>query len=294
MPKKLTELSTREEFVIEQFATMKKINGICAKLFDLYYVDIDLDTELSPMMRSMVPPYYVDPTNPEHPTCFVIPGQSTIPYLERMIHLWPYVNEKNKFEYEISGFRGLVIPPLVFNDKAKKFRKSKLEPLVMMVNGETDRSAKSITLRETNTPARGELVLDFLEIPKRKRVGDEAYFHTLNALIYQPWYKFLPTYLREKELDFAEVPEIVIEEILDADIADFITLDGDHVTITKGILPLLGKDTETHRYYIAKVPDPDCNTSVGRFHYVIKENFCNERGTVFMTIYTLLAAMQLR
>ena len=54
---KLNELSSREDFLIEQFQYMKKLNKMAAKLFDLYYIDVDRNSELSPMMRNMMPPY---------------------------------------------------------------------------------------------------------------------------------------------------------------------------------------------------------------------------------------------
>ena len=294
MARKLSELSSREDFVIEQFATMKKINSICSKLFDLYFVDVELDTELSPMMRTMVPPYWIDPTNPEHPSCYVIAGQSNISYLERMIHIWPYVNDRNKFEYEISAYRGLVIPPLGFAEKSKSFRKSKLEPMVAMSNQGNDRTPKTLILREESTNAKDELALDFLQVPKRKRDGDDAYLEVVNAVIYRPWYRYLTTYLEERELPFVEVPKETIMAIVNYDLADFITAEGDRITITKGILPLLSKDTEVHKYFVAKVPNSLCDTSAKRFHYVIKETFHNTRGTAYMAIYTLLAAMQLQ
>lgn len=294
MARKLSELSSREDFAIEQFATMKKINSICSKLFELYFIDIELDSELSPMMRTMVPPYWIDPTNPEHPSCYILAGQSNVSYLERMIYIWPYVNDRNKFEYEISAYRGLIIPPLGFAERSKPFRKSKLEPLVVMSSQGNDRAPKTLILREESTSAKDELTLDFLQVPKRKRDGDEAYVETVNAVIYQPWYRYLTTYLNERELVFTEVPVETIMAIVNSDIADFVTADGDHITITKGILPLLSKDTEVHKYFIAKVPDPMCDTSAKRFHYVIEETFYNTRGTAYMSIYTLLAAMQLQ
>ena len=293
MARKLSELSSREDFAREQFPTMKKLNSLCAKLFELYFVDIDLDAELSPMMRTMVPPYWIDSANPEHPGCFILAGQSNISYLERMIQLWPYVNERNRYEYEISAYRGLVIPPLIFNEKAKSFRKTKLEPLVAMATRGNEQIPKSLILREESTSAKAELILDFLQLPKRSLSGDKAYLDAVNKIVYQQWYRYLPIYLSRRELLFTEVPSQTIDDIVNYDLSDFVTSEGDHITITKGILPLLSKDTEFHKYFIAKVPNPLCDTSAGRFHYVIKETFLNTRGTAYIAVYTLLAAMQL-
>ena len=288
---KINELSSREDYVVEQFAVMKKINKIADKLFDLYYVDIDRNSELSPMMRTMVPLYYVDPLNPEHPSCYILEGSSSIPYLERMVYITPYVNAKNKYEYDLSGWKGLLITPTEFNAKTKDFRKTKLEPMVIM--GERfggDRFNQSLILREANTPAKQELVIPFLQLPNRKMSGEDAYFGALNELIYTPFYRYLYGYMG-RGLKFIPIPQEKVVELYENDVVDLITEDEDIVTVTKSLFPCI---TREQRFSIAKVSNPAIDTSQGRFHYVVMEESLNEFGSSYITIYTLLAALQMK
>lgn len=288
---KINELSSREDFVVEQFPVMKKINKMADRLFDLYYVDIERNSELSPMMRTMVPLYYVDPLNPEHPSCYILEGSSSIPYLERMMYITPYVNAKNKYEYDLSGWKGLLITPTEFNAKTKDFRKTKLEPMVIM--GERfggERFNQSLILREANTPAKQELVIPFLQLPNRKTSGEDAYYGALNELIYTPFYQYLYGYM-SRGLRFTPIPQEKVIELYENDVVDLITDDEDIVTVTKSLFPCIAKD---QRFCIAKVSNPDIDTSQGRFHYVVMEEMLNEFGSAYVTIYTLLAALQMK
>lgn len=287
---KTTELSSREDFIIQSFAHMKKINTMANKLFEVYFIDVDRNSELSPMMRTMVPIYYIDPTNPEHPGCYIIAGKSSVNYLERMMFVTPYVNEKGKYEYDLSGWKGLLINPMEFASKVKPFRKSKLEPLVVLGERNGERFNQSLILREDTTTARDELIIQFLQTPNRKRDGEDAYQQALQTLIYEALYQYLPRYLNSG-LQFTVVPERTIAEMLEFDIADFVTQEGDRVTVPKTLFPDLKSD---YRYSIARVPNPDIDTTGGRFHYVIAQEMLNEHGTPFITIYTLVAALQLR
>lgn len=291
MPKpKVNELSSREDFVIEQYQYMKKINKIGDKLFNLYYIDVDKASELSPMMRGMVPTYYVDPNNPEHPGAYILAGTSSIPYLERMVFVTPFVNGKGKYELDLSAWKGLLVKPDEFNTKTKDFRKTKLEPMVIM--GERfggERYNQSLILRESNTPAKQELVLPFLQLPSRKSEGEEAYQAGLNELIYKPFYQYLPDYIYRK-LNFVGIPQDTLDELCENDVADLETDDGDIVTVTKSLFPCISKD---QRFSIAKVMEPNIDTSEGRFHYIVQEEMVNEIGVASIIIFTLLAALQM-
>ena len=290
MPKpKINELSSREDFVVEQYATMKKLNKICNKLFELYYIDVDRNSELSPMMRSMVPLYYVDPNNPEHPGCYILAGRSNIPYLERIVYVTPYVDAKGKYAMDLSGWKGVMIPPAEFEAKCKDFRKSKLEPMVIMGERGGDRFNQSLILRESNTAAKQELVLPFLQLPSRKMEGEDAYQHALRTLVYDPFYQYLDRYLHQG-LRFVSIPPETVEALYENDVADFITDDEDVVTVTRGVFPTISRD---QLFSIAKVEKSDIDTSGGRYHYVIMQEDVTENGMAYITTYTLLAALQL-
>ena len=286
---KLNELSSREDFLIEQFAYMKKLNKMAAKLFDLYYIDVDRNSELSPMMRNMVPPYYVDPTNPEHPGCYILAGKSSVPYLERMVFVTPFVNEKGKYENDISAWKGTIIKPLEFNEKSKEFRKTKLEPMVIMGERNGDLITQSIIVRESNTPAKQELVLPFLMLPNRKRDGEDVYQRALQASIYDALYQYLIHYVYRAER-FVAVPPEAIDAILDKGVADLYTEDGDIVTVTKNVFPCIERG---QRFSIAKIRDPMIDTSGGRFHYMVAQEALTPLGQPAICIYTLMSALQM-
>lgn len=291
MPKrpKATELSSREDFVIQSFGDMKKINTMASKLFDLYFIDVDRNSELTPMMRTMVPQYYVDPNNPEHPGCYILAGRSSISYLERIVYVTPYIEEKGRYAYDLSAWRGLLINPVEFQDKAKTFRKTKLEPLVVMGERNGEWFNQSLIMREGDSTAKQEMVIPFLQLPNRKRDGEDAYQHALQQLIYEPSYQYMVGYLYHG-MQYRAIPEDVITDLLEYDITEFITLEGDRVLVTKSLFPTIKND---HRFSIAKVPEPDIDTSGGRFHYVIGQEILNEFGAPYITIYTLVAALQM-
>jgi hypothetical protein len=268
---------------------MKAINTMAAKLFDLYYIDIDRNTELSSMMRTMTPPYYVDPTNPEHPSCYILAGRSSVPYLERIMYVTPFVDEKGKYQYDLSGWRGLLINPVEVADKLKEFHKTKLEPLVIMGERNGDLYNQSLILREDKTAAKDELVIPFLQLPNRKRDGEDAYMQALQSLIYDPSYQYLVGYMN-RGLKFRQIESEIIQDMLDNDITEFVTLDGDRVAVTKHLFP--GLKSNDQIFSIAKVDQPDIDTSGGRFHYVISQEVL-KNGTTYVTIYTLLAALQM-
>lgn len=286
---KLNELSSREDFLIEQFAYMKKLNKMAMKLFDLYYIDVDHNSELSPMMRNMVPPYYVDPTNPEHPGCYVLAGKSSVSYLERMVFVTPFVNEKGRYENDISAWKGTIIKPLEFNEKSKEFRKTKLEPMVIMGERNGDLITQSIIVRESTTPAKQELVLPFLMLPNRKRDGEEAYQRALQTSIYDALYQYLTHYIYRVER-FVSIPPETVDAILDKGVTDLYTEDGDIVTVTKNVFPCIER---SHRFSIAKIRDPMIDTSGGRFHYMVAEEALTPIGQPAICIYTLMSALQM-
>lgn len=286
---KLNELSSREDFLIEQFQYMKKLNKMAAKLFDLYYIDVDRNSELSPMMRNMMPPYYVDPTNPEHPGCYILAGKSNVPYLERMVFVTPFVNEKGRYENDISAWKGTIIKPLEFNEKTKDFRKTKLEPMVIMGERNGDLINQSIIVRESNTPAKQELVLPFLMLPNRKRDGEEAYQRALQVSIYDALYHYLTHYVYRAERFVAVSPED-IDTMLNNGVVDLYTEDGDIVSVTKNVFPCVDR---SQRFSIAKIKDPMIDTSSGRFHYMVTEEILTPIGQTAICIYTLMSALQM-
>ena len=287
---KINELSSREDFVVEQFATMKKVNKICNKLFSLYYIDVDRNSELSPMMRSMVPLYYVDPNNPEHPGCYILAGRSLVDYLERIVYVSPYVDAKGKYAMDLSGWKGLLVTPTEFEARTKDFRKSRLEPMVIMGERGGERFNQSLILRESNTAAKQELVLPFLQLPNRKMAGEDAYQQALRTMIYNPFYQYLDRYLYQG-LKFTSISKDDVDDLFDNGMIDMITEDGDIVTVTRGIFPSMTRD---QLFSIAKVPQPDVDTSGGRFHYVVLQEDVTETGTTYIATYTLLAALQMR
>lgn len=284
--RKMTELSSREEFIVEQFANMKKVNKMAEKLFDLYYVDID--SEMSPMMRSMVPKYYVDPANPEHPAAYSIVGKSSVSYLERVMTITPYVNEKRKMVMDLSAWKGLLINPVEFSSRTKEFRKTKLEPMVLMGEQYGERFSQSLIIREGDTPAKQELVLPFLHLPSRKIDGEDAYQAALSMLVYDQFYQYMRNY-RYRPLDFTDVTD-GIDAILQNGSHELYTEEGDVVIVTKSLLPTLATD---QMLSIAKVEISELDSSYGRYHYIIQQSVMNEFGEPHICIYTLVAAIQM-
>lgn len=288
MAQKRLDPSSREDFIVEQFATAKKLNTIAGKLFDLIYIDVDRNSELSPMMRTMVPAYYVDPNNPEHPSQYIIAGKSSLDYVERLMFVRPYLSEKGKYEMDISAWKGLLITPAEFTAKTKGFRKTKLEPYVVMGERNGDRFCQSLLLRESDTRPSDELSIPFLELPNRKKYGEDFYQETLHRLIYDEFYRYLPKYIY-RGLRFTSIPEREVQILCEKGEADFYTDEGDLAIVTKGIFPTATMD---HTFSIAKVPDPDIDTSEGRGHYVILEECYDKDRNVICSIYTLVAAFQ--
>ena len=288
MARKRNELSSREDFVVEQFPTMKKVNTICSKIFELYFIDTDIDNEMSVMMRNMVPAYYIDPSNPEHPSCFILAGKSLVDYLERMVYVFPYVNNKGKYEYDLSGYRGLLFNPTEFTMKVKGFRKTKLEPMVITTEVNGERINQSLVMREDVSGAKEEHIIPFLMVPNRKRDGDIAYRDATKKLVYDPFYRYLPDYLQQ-DLQFIEIPQGDVVSLIENDEVEFVSEDDDRIIVSKDLFPGLKID---HKFAIAKVHEPKIDTSGGRFHYIIREDFINENGMPFISSYTLLAALQ--
>lgn len=287
MPKaKRNELSSREDFIIDQFATMKKINTMASKLFHLYYIDSGI--EMSSMMRTMVPRYWVDPLNPEHPSYYILAGQSNIDYLERMVFIAPFV-DGSKYAYDLSAWKGLLINSASFTEKAGKFRKTKLEPMVIMKDHLGERVNQCLILRETDTSAKAELNLPFLHLPNRKRDGDEAYQAALDQSIYRQFYQYLDQYMYTS-LPFKVIDLYMIEEMLDKGVVDIPTDKDDVITMSKALFPTVKLD---HRFKLARVPHPLIDTSGGRYHFILSEEYLNDSGVPYITIYTLMAALQI-
>ena len=288
-----TRLGTREDFILYQWANFKKVMKICGSMMDLIYITMDRDSELTPTMRQMVPPYYVDPLNPEHPSRYVLAGQSSIDYLERLVVVAPYVDAKGKYQYDLSGYLGLLVNVGEFEAKTKGFRKTKLEPFVIVGEHDGVSYNQSLILREEDTPAKDELAMPFLQLPTRKSVGEEQYQAALNTLVFNPCYQFLYYYLmrsNEEMMPWVTIDERTIRACLDNDIVDFVSDDGSTVIVTKMILPCL---KSMNRVSFCKVPYPSIDTSTGKNHYIIKEEMCNESGVPYITIYTLLSALSI-
>lgn len=281
---------SREDFAIVQFPYMKKIMKICATMFDYISITTDPTAELSPMMRTMVPQYYVDPVNPEHPGAYLIAGQSNVSYLERLMVVAPFANQKGKYEYDLSAYNTLLINTAEFSTKTKDFRKTKLEPLVLMGEQNGERFTQSLIMREGDTKAKDEYPISFLHLPNRKSYGEDAYHEAVETLVFKPCYQYLYRYLHRGN-HFIEIPKDIIEEMKTEDVTDLISEEGDTIIVAKSILPNLKNDSIVS---LAKVKDPDIDTSGGKNHYIIREESIDEdTGSVYMTIYTLLAALSL-
>lgn len=290
---KTIAMSSREDFILYQYTNFKKLMKICGTMMDLVYITMDRESELSPSMRKMVPPYYVDPLNPEHPSRYILAGQSSIDYLERLMVVAPYVDAKGKYQFDLSGYLSLLVNVGEFEMKTKNFRKTKLEPFVIVGDRDGASYNQSLILREEDTPAKDELVMPFLHLPSRRSVGEDNYVAALNTLVFNPCYQYLYYYLMRSEesmMPYVTIDERTIRSCLDNDIVDFVADDGSTVIVTKMLLPCL---RQMDRVQFAKVPFPAIDTSTGKNHYIIKEEMCNDAGLPYITIYTLLSALSI-
>lgn len=286
-------LATREDFIIEQFAFMRRLNSKLERLFDIYYVDVDPGSELTPMMRQLIPQFFVDPFNPEYPGRYRIAGKSRENYLERVVYVTPYVDKKGKYLADISAWKGLLFNSSEFSLKCKAYRKSKLEPYVFM--GDTERGGKypeALMIRESDTKAKEEMVLPFLKLPDRAMDGEDMYQEALHKLIYQPFYRFLIDYLRAG-VPMTPIPEKTIDEIMDEMNSDYFVVEtGDTLTLTRDLMPGCRRE---FKYEIGAVPrhlmpDPEGPKQ----HYILKEKQISEEGAEWMTTYTLFSTIALQ
>lgn len=286
MPKR--ELSSREDYIIESFADMKKVHTIASKLFEIYFVDTDPTYELSSMMQRMVPQFFIDPYSPEYPGRYVIAGKSSLSYLERIMYILPKVNAKGKYEFDLSAWKGVVINPYEFTQKIKGLRKSKLEPLVIMQdNTGGSHRPQSLVLKEGHTRMKDELIIPFLNIPNVNDYQPEDFGRLIDG-VYNPFYRFLPMYLKRNNLDFYRIPPDTIEELKDEMTCTVTMPDGDFVGITKNLIPTLKLSNE---YFLANVPNADVPEGSGKRHYILKEVIPDANGHPTYTLYTLMCTL---
>lgn len=290
MPRKT--LATREDFISEQFVFMRKLNSKLEKLFDIYYVDVDPGTELTPMMRQLVPQFFIDPFNPEYPGRYRIAGKSTDSLLERVVFITPYVDEKGKYVGDISAWKGLLVNSSEFSLKCKAYRKTMLDPIVFI--GNNDRGSKypeALMLRENSTKAKEEMVLPFLKLPDRTIDGEDAYQEALHRLIYQPFYRYLIGYL-QKGVPMIELPAKTIDEIMDEMSSDyFMESTGDTLTLTRDVMPNCRRE---YKYELGAVPRGMMPDPEGpKQHYILKEMQLTNSGLDWMTTYTLFSTIRI-
>lgn len=278
--------SSREEFMIETWPTIKKVNGIMNKLFDLYFIDSDPDGDLTNMMKTVVPPFYVDPNEPIYPGVYILAGKSSVSYLERMCYITPFVDKKRKYMYDLAAWRGTVIDPLTFNNKTKGFRKTKLEPMVIMGDGISTptKQPQSVILKEKGMKAKDECILPFVSIPAPHV---HNYQQIMDAL-YAPFYNYLYNYLKTRTLNFIPVSDEDIATLKEESL-EIKMPDGDVVIISRNIVPTLKAGDSLS---IAEVPDPIVPENSGKRHYILREDH-EEDENHFLTIYTLVAILSI-
>lgn len=285
-------LTTREDYAIEQFAFMKRLNSKLEKLYDIYYIDVDPGSELTPMMRQLVPPFFIDPLNPEYPGRYLIPGKSREGHLERVVYLTPYVDKKGKYIGDISAYKGMLFNAADFTLKCKSFRKTLLEPYVFMTEDERgSRYPEAMMIREGKTNAKEEMVIPFLKLPSRATQGEDMYQDALQRLIYQPFYRYLIGYLRVGVPTFP-IPEKHIDELMDDMNSDYeCSQTGDTLTLTRDLIPGCRRE---YKYELGAVPRqmmPDPNGP--KQHYILKEIQSTEEGMEYLTTYTLFSTIAL-
>lgn len=267
----IVTISSREDYLINQFPDMRDINRLARKLYDVYYIDIDHSRELSPMDRIIMPNYWVDPQNPEHPVAYILAGQSSIRFIERLTYVYPYV-EKKKFRYDLSAYRGSLINSQEMFDVVKPYRKTKLNPIV-----EDKKNQKSIILKEDH---------DGIRLPILNASCPEDIYH----LVYQKFYHYLPDYLQNQEIHYTKIESSVIEDLMECRRVSVYAEEGDRVDLTKELFPNIKKDMEL---YIGRVPNPNIDQASDKWHYILIDQFLTKENIPYAVTYTLIAAIQL-
>lgn len=282
MPRK--ELSSREDFIVEQFAAMKKFNTLASKVFELYYIDSNPAAELSPMEQQVLPPFYIDAMNPEYPGQYVFAGKSLLDYTERILYITPYMDEKGKYIGDISAWKGLLVNPTEFAMKTKGYRKTKLDP-VTAVGDILDRGngkPQAIVLRERGDRPELEYPIPFLQLPNRRVEGDQAYFDCLEQSIYRPFYHYLTDYLKGS-INFEALDVRLLDDLKEYGAADILTGDGHMLSISREIMSQV---SEKVQYFLGFAGmDGD------KAHYIMKEIRPNEEGKPHAILYTLFSVL---
>ena len=264
-------LSSREDYLVNQFSDMRDVNRLARRLYDVYYIDIDYSRELSPMDRMIMPNYWVDPQNPEHPVAYILAGKSSLSFVERITYIYPYV-EKKKFRYDLSAYRGSIINSQEMFDITKPYRKSKLDPFV-----EDKKDQKIIILKEDD---------DGIQIPILSVTHPEDIYN----LIYQKFYRYLPNYLQNQKIHYTKVESSAIEDLMDCRRVPIYTEEGDRVDLTKELFPNIKKDMEL---YIGRVPNPNIDQMSDKWHYILIDQFLTKENIPYVVTYTLIAAIQM-
>lgn len=286
---KSQDLSSREDYLIAQFQNFRDINKLAIKMFDCYYIDSEPSQDLSPMMRTVVPALWVDPNNPEYPGMYVLAGHSTVSFLERMIFITPYVNDKGKYINDLSAYKGLLINAAEFYGKTKAYRKTSLEPIVVVSDGILgEHTPQSVILRESRTKRKDEMVIPVMQLPAKSTENMALYTEILEKSVYSPFYRYLHKYLGRDNLRYMKLRPEVIDEIKDNGRADIVFSEDRVLSLSKDVMPAL---SPKNRYSVCFVQDADVPPESGKFHVILKEETLNERGNSTITILTLMAAI---
>lgn len=280
------ELSSREDFLIEQFADMRNINKFARKLYSVYYLDIDHFHELTPMERMIVPSYWIDPQNPEHPSAYILAGQSMVTFIERISYVYPYVSGK-KYAYDLSAWQGSLINSQEFFDTTKDYRKTKLDPIV--VEDKKDSDTKYIHMKEKDAGIK----IPIPAIVSKEECNDQGigYYDEIYLTMYRQFYRYLPKYLNSQKINYKEIGEEDILDLLDSRCISAYTPEGDEVSLTRDLFPNLKKSN--NKLFIGRVPDPLIEDQSEKWHYIIMEQQLNDDGAPYFVTYTLVAAIQL-
>lgn len=284
-------LASREDFMIEQLVTMKKVNSMMSRLFEIYYIDVQPGNQLSTMMLTVWPRFYVDPLDPEYPSQYTIVGKSLVPYLERAVFINPYVGDKGKLQWDLSAYKGLVFNSAEFQMKAKLYRKTKLEPYIIMGDQKDgSRYTQSVLMKEPGMKKSETLVIPGLNLPSRQLYGVEAHRAMLQKIVYDAYYRFIFDYLKDPSLVFHMIPDDVIEGVKEEYAIEYTTHEGDIITLSKEIIP---QPTVDHKYSLAWVENAHVEPGCGKRHYLLAEDYETPNGMRYMSVYTLFAILSL-
>lgn len=282
------ELSSREDFLVEQFTDMRNINKFARKLYSVYYLDIDHFRELTPMERMIVPSYWIDPQNPEHPSAYILAGKSLVDFIERISYVYPYVTSNGKkYAYDLSAWQGAMFNSQEFFEATKDYRKTKLDPIV--VEDKKDSDTKYIHMKEKDHGIK--IPIPTLMTREECSAQGIGYYDEIYLTMYRQFYRYLPKYLNSQTISYKEIPEEDILDLLDSRCIDAFTPEGDEVTLTRDLFPNLKK--ANNKLFLGRVPDPLIEDQSEKWHYIIMEQQFNDEGAPYFVTYTLVAAIQL-